>query len=273
MKKSIVSLAIFTIVVNGFSQEIPPKNTLTFSAGFSHLTRQDLVFSPFIHRDVSAINIRLGYARSGKLYQQVNLRYTNFAPMLVDPYPFFDLGEQKTAGPHNFTWLDIDYLLGKKIIQKGKSSATFGGLISADIQLLNYVYGRIGNTGYVFSFGLGPFIKYDYQISDKNKVSAKLQLPLAYWLARSPYLVNDDTYIENISSHSDLKSFGAFIGDGSFATLNEIQTFDLNLEYLYTLSPKWKLGADYHLAFQHVRSPRMLLSFQNSLYFSANFIF
>lgn len=273
MKKTIVFLTILAIVVNGYSQQTPPENTLNFSAGFNHLTRQDLIFSPFIHRDVSAVNIGVSYSRIGRLYQQASLRYTSFAPVLAEPYSYFDLGEQKTAGPHHFTMVDIDYFLGKRILQKSKSSTTIGGLISTDIQLLNYVYGRIGNTGYVFSFGMGAFMKQDFQISEKGTLSAELQMPLFFWLARSPYLVNDDEYIENISSHSDLKSFAAFINDGSVATIERFQSLDVGIGYAYQINPKWQIGTDYRFEFMYASAPRNLLSFRNSINLSANFIF
>lgn len=273
MKKIILFLAISAVTIIGYGQPTLPENTLTLRAGLGHMVRQDLIFSPFIHRDVSPINIGLEYARSGRVYQNISIGYSSYMPMVEEPYQYLDREEQKTASPHYFTFVDIDYLLGKRIIQKGKLTTTLGGLLSSNIQLLNYVYGRVGNTGYVLSFGLGAFIKQDYQITKKHTVSAKLQLPLVYWLARSPYLVNDDAYIENISSHSDLKSFAAFVGDGGFTTISQIQSLNFEIGYTYQLSPKWKVGASYWLEFMHARRPRNLLSLRNSFNLSVNFIF
>jgi len=71
------------------------------------------------------------------------------------------------------------------------------------------------------------------------------------WLARSPYLVNDDEFIENTSSHSGFKTFTSFIGDGKLVSWNSWQSFDLEIKYLSHLNKKWQLGAAYLFEFIH----------------------
>jgi len=273
MKKTVVLLVVLVIATVSYGQQTDSGNTLSFMVGPGYSARQDLIFSPLVHRDLTSVNVGLAYARKAKAYQSLVVRYANFAPIVGESYQFLDHGESKTASPHYFTLVDIDYSIGKNIAQSGRSTTTLGGRLSSDLQLLNYAYGRVGSTGYYLSFGLGPFIKQDYQISERSRLTAQLQLPLISWLARSPYLVNDDEFIENISAHSDFKSFAAFIGDGNFATLNQVQSLDLSVGYAYRLSQKWKIGADYWFEFMHASSPRSLLSFRNSLSFSANFTF
>lgn len=155
----------------------------------------------------------------------------------------------------------------------GKSHLTVGGLFAADIQAMNYAYGRTSSLGYYASFGLGAFGKYAYTINEKNNLSASLQIPLFYLMARSPYLVNDDEFIENTYSHSGFKTFMAFIGDGNFVTWNRLQTFDLDLKYTHSLNRRWNLGAAYLFEFVHAVQPQNLLSYRQSLNLSASYCF
>ncbi len=256
-----------------FGQETKRENALTLSFGPGYIMRQDLIFSPAIHRDFSLMNLGLDYTRDAKFFQKVSIRYANFNPMVVKPYEFTVHGEPNTAYPHSFNIIDLDYQFGKNIKETKNATITAGGLFSTDIQAMNYVYGRISSFGYLAALGLGAFGTYERPINEKNKLSATLKLPLFAWLARSPYLVNDDEFIENISSHSGFKTFMAYLGDGQMATWNKMQTFDLELKYEYDLSERWEFGAAYLLEFIHMSQPRNLLSFHNSLNLSANFKF
>lgn len=273
MKINLTSILIWLISFSCFGQDITKKNTLTLNFGPSSIMRQDIIFSPFVHSDFSFMNLGLSYTRESKYYQKISLRYANFNPMVAAPYEFTFHSEPNIAYPHSFNIIDLDYLFGKKISETENGTFTAGGLFSTDIQVMNYVYGRISNLGYAANFGLGIFGTYAKPINEKSRLSTTLKLPMFAWIARSPYLVNDDEFIENISSHSGLKTFRAFIGDGQIATWNKIQTLDLELKYEYSLSSRWEFGAGYLFEFIHLNQPRNLLSFRNSLDLSLNYKF
>lgn len=249
------------------------KNKLSLYLGPGHIARQDLVFSPFIHQDFTLLNLGLEYTRNADVYQNLRLGFASFNPMLTSPYDYTINGKTEVASEHYFTLIDLDYSLGKEISKTEKSSTKVGAIFAADVQVLNYAYGRIGSFGYYSSLGLGGFILKEYSLSEKSSISGRFALPLFNWLSRSPYLVNDDEFIENISSHSTLKSFFAFIGDGEFATLNKLQTFNLEAKYTYQLNRRWDIGLGYFFEFIHVKNPRTLLSYRNSLIASTNFRF
>ncbi len=266
---AIIALTAALNLVEGQS----PKNNLSLGLGVGQIARQDLVFSPFIHKDFTPLNLGLEYTRNAGLYQNLKLRFASFNPMLTNPYEYTENGEIEKASQHYLTLVDLDYALGKEIRRTEKSTTTFGAQIATDVQVLNYVYGRTGSFGYYSNFGLGGFILKEYRISEKSRISGRFCLPIINWLARSPYLVNDDEFIENISSHSTVKTFFAFVEDGEFATLNKLQTFDLEAKYTYQLNQRWDIGANYFFEFIHVQEPRKLLSYRNSLSASANFKF
>ncbi len=249
------------------------ENKLSLNLGAGYIARQDLVFSPFIHQDFTLLNLGLEYTRNTNVYQNLRLGFTSFNPMLTSPYEYTINGETELASEHYFTLIDLDYSIGKEFRKTDKSTTKVGAIFAADVQVLNYTYGRIGSFGYYSSFGLGAFILKEYSLNEKSSVSGRFAIPLFNWLSRSPYLVNDDEFIENISSHSTLKSFFAFIGDGEFATLNKLQTFNLEAKYTYQLNRRWDIGLGYFFEFIHVKEPRKLLSYRNSLFVSTNYRF
>ena len=261
----------FSLLENLVAQDL--KNNLQLQVGFGHIARQDFVFSPFIHRDLSPLNFGIRYQRDKKYFQNANLRFALLSPSHSDSYLFFDDNKNETTSPHIFTLVDLDYWFGKSIKQTDKVSTKVGLSVNADIQALNYVYGRISSFGYFSSFGLGGFVNHTYKFNDKNSLTAYASMPIICWVARSPYLVNDDEFIENTSSHSGVKTFFAFIGDGKPATLNRLQMVDIGANYTYHLSPKWDLGISYLFEFIHSSKPRNLLSYRNTIFFKTNFKF
>lgn len=273
MKKTLLSVIILLTTLCCFAQQPIEENTISVNIGTSYLARQDLIFSPIAHTDLTFLNVGIAYTRQAKLFQKASLRYANFNPMVSTAYDFTIDGETNTANPHSFNIIDVDYLLGKNLKESEKTFLTAGALFMMDVQSLNYEYGRTSSFGYYSTIGLGAFGRYQYTINAKSNVAATLQLPLVAWLSRSPYLVNDDEFIENTESHSSVKTFISFIGDGEFATWNNLQTFDLDIKYTYNLNEKWSIGAIYLFEFIHSSQPRSLLSYRQSINLSTNFSF
>ncbi len=272
MKKLISIIVSWLLFMNSNGQEDSEKNTFSFNFGPGYIVQQDLIFSPLIHKDVSFLNLGLEYQRNAFYYQKLKIGFATFTPGILVPFIFTEHGESKTASPHYLTFLDFDYLIGRPV-SKNDNSVALGLLISADVQLLNYVYGRIGNFGYLSSIGLGGFVKKEFRISDNSSFSGILQLPFISWLTRSPYLVNDDEFIENISSHSDFISFLEFLKDGKLNTLNNLQILNLAFKYDYRINYRWGIGTGYSFEFIHSVHPRNLLSFRNSFDISVNLKF
>lgn len=266
-----VALIFLSTATQCVSQDL--KNNLQLQIGAGNIARQDLVFSPFIHRDFSPLNFGIRYQRDKKYFQNAYLHFALLSPSHTDVYQFVDDNKIETTSPHFFTLVDLDYWFGKSIKQTDKVSTKVGLSVNADIQALNYFYGRIGSFGYFSSFGLGGFLHYTYKVNGKNSLTGYASLPLISWVARSPYLVNDDEFIENTSSHSGIKTFFAFIGDGKPATVNRLQMVDIGASYTYHLSSKWDLGINYLFEFIHSSKPRNLLSYRNSIFFNTSFKF
>lgn len=261
MKKWIL-LIMMAIPSLSFSQEENQK-MFSLSWGAGHLMRQDIIFSPFIHSDFSAAHVALEYERQRQWVQNIEVSFSAFNPTLTEG-TYFEHGEEKTLHPHSFSFISVYYGLGKQLTGNEKPAIKAGGFFNPDIQVLNYVYGRTGPYfGYVASFGLGIFATVDYQITPMNRLNAEIRLPVASWITRSPYLVNDDEFIENTSSHNTFKTFLAFIGDGKPASWNKWQQAEFTMQYHRRLLNKVSAGVGYGFYFLHHAEPRNLLSFEN----------
>ncbi|MCK7488342.1 MAG: hypothetical protein MZU97_24735 [Bacillus subtilis] len=129
-------------------------------------------------------------------------------------------------------------------------------------------------SGTIQPLGSASLARMREQSVKKATLAATLQLPLIAWLARSPYLVNDDEFIENISSHSGLKNlYGFYRGWRNGSPGTKCKRLTLELKYEYSLNERWGLSAAFQFDFVHVSQPRNLLSFRNSLDFSACYKF
>lgn len=255
----------FTICLLGYVQaqrDTTPQ--LTLSIGPAHLSRQDLIFSPFIHKDFSPLAFGLKYEKNKKVHQFARLDYSGFTTGINTPYDYLLDGETETAYPHSFTFVGLDYGLGHWIGDNSKNQSLLGGSVNIDIQAFTYQYGRASFFGYYATIGLGVWYKRIFQLAERHSLSGQVEVPLLSWYARSPYLVNDDEFIENIYSHNGFTTFFAYLGDGSLVTWNKLQTVNLGVDYQYALSEKWTIGASWRFAFIHASEPLPLTSVQNN---------
>lgn len=251
-----------------FAQE--PKNELTLQLGLSGVARQDLIFSPFVHKNLTPIHIGLQFQRDAKFYHKAQLRFSQAKVKNHPIYTYYDDGQDFKTSPHYLTLVDINYNFGKNVLKEGKSKLIVGFDFHTDIQALNYVYGRFGSFGYHSTIGLGAFLNYNYKINDRHQIGSYVNLPIMYWFSRSPYLVNDDEFIENTYSHNGFKTFFSFIGDGKFVSLNRIQSLDWDIHYTYKISKRFDIGCSYLFEFIHASRDRELYSYRHSLFLNTS---
>ena len=239
---------------------------LSFRAGYGFHDRQDQIFSPFVHHDGSILNFGLQYDWGKKSDQFVALDFGSYNPILVPSYTY---NEDDITYPHNITLVNLTYGLGKKMkVKREGDEFTLGGFFEADVQAISYNYAWIGTSGYIAPFSLGLWADYQYHITPESKLTGKVLFPLVSQVARSPYLANDDEYIENNFDHNGVKTFFSFLGDGDLQTLNRIQQLEINLGYQHQLSDRWSIGGLYAFRFIHESKPLNFLSYRNTFYFN-----
>lgn len=239
--------------------------SLSLRLGPGSYARQDQIFSPFVHQDWSLANLSFQYDWGKKNDQFGAFEFGSYNPILVPSYAYGDEGD--VTYPHNFTLVNLTYGFGKRLqIPKENHKLTLGGFFETDVQAATYNYGWVGNFGYLAPFSIGAWGEYQYAIDSKNQLTGKLLLPVVSLVARSPYLVNDDPFIENTYSHNGFKTFFAYLEDGHVQTWNKIQQLEMQLGYQHMLSSSWSIGGVYAFRFQHVAQPLPFISYRNTFY-------
>ena len=246
MKKLILSLALFYMVTipNLMGQTAKTKR-LGLHWGVGNLQRQDIRFSPFVHKPWSAFNLGLSYEHQGEQFHRVYARFGWYKAMVGKPYSYVNTIENPPQEyetlPHNFNILDLDYTLGFSIDKTSKAELFLGGKVRNLINQGPYDYGNSAVGAYNFSFGLDLWSGFHYKISKKHLVKAELSIPVITWVAASPYLGQNDEYIMNSSSLSTMKIVGSYISAGEIQSWGKLQRIDFQAGYLSCILPwRWQ---------------------------------
>ncbi len=236
----------------------------SLTIGLSAVARQDQIFSPFIHSGNSLTNLGFTWERSKRLNQFLELQFSTTSATASEPYDYswHPDPEQFSTYPHNFTFLELNYGLGKSW-QQGRAIFRAGGVLENNIQALNYNPGPFSFFGYFASFGFAPQIGLSLPAGRNGALDFALQAPLVSWVARSPYLVNDDEFIENTSGHNSLGTLVKFIGDGALQFPDQLQKLTFSARYQHDLGKRLDIGLAYRLQFIRHTEPLTLLSYQH----------
>lgn len=202
------------------------------------------------------------------------LMFGLYKPMIGEQFEYnsFYNGIQPTL-PQSFLMLDINYSLGKNILDKGKWKLALGGRSANRLNSSNYDFGPAGSYGYYYSFGLDIWMNVKYRLSEKHRFVSNLALPVFAYNSRSPYLSADDQYFENASSHKGFESFLNYIKSGELQSWGSYQKVDFDVSYYYTLSDKWDIGGKYVLALDFNQVPTNFTQIENIFYLSVNLKF
>jgi hypothetical protein len=275
MKKNQLLILMFLLIQLGtLKAQDENYNSFKLNWGMGNLMRQDMSFSDMIYTKWSPVNVQFEYNRSKKLEQQAYVQFGMFKPMIGEPYSYnsFYNGEEE-AVPCNFLILDINYSLGKTVLDKGKWKLALGGRSANRLNSSNYGFGPAEPYGYYYSFALDVWVNAKYQLSEKHRFVANLALPIFSYNARSPYLSTDAQYLWDNYSHNGLKAFVNYIKGGKIQSWGGSQSVDFDLSYYYTLSDKWDIGGKYSLALDFNQVPANFTQIENILYLSVNLKF
>lgn len=242
------------------------QHQLSVGLGFSRIDRQDQIFSPFVQSGYSAQQLDVQWQRQGRLVQFAGLSYSGFA---ASRFPAFDYIkkpelEVKTMLPNTFNFIQLEYGLGKQW-QSGAYTFGVGGSLQNSVQALNYQYGEASFFGYFAAFSLSPWWNVSRTVGKKGRLQAEISVPVVSWVARSPYLVNDDEFIENISAHRGIRIFTNLIADGELQFPDRLQKVTASLGYSHAWNNRWTTGLRYRCQFVRHTDPLTLLSYQNDL--------
>lgn len=275
MKKILLLIvALFFFGLNDMLAQQQKTHSLSLNIGAGNIMRQDLSFSPFIHKDWSPLNVQLIFNRSKNLKHRVTARFGSYNPFFSGAYPFhsFYNGDIETI-PHTFTMVDLNYALGKSIWQAEKWEFTLGGKSKNQIHMSGYDLGDAGSSGYFVSFGLNAWMNLQMILNDKHRLESSLSIPVLAYNARPPYLSQDDQFFMNILSHKPLKILGNYIKNGQLESWGKSQSVDFDFSYSFSLSEKFDVGCRYLFLANFNQNPTKYIQVENLFYLNLNYKF
>ena len=273
MNRIILLIGFLTYTV--LTEAQTSQNSLSLSWGMGHIMRQDLSASPFIHEKWSPTNMLLRYSRTKKLDQLIDVKFSLYKPSIVEPYSFnsYYYGGAQIGLAHSFTLIDINYAIGKSVLERNQWKLVLGGKSRNHIYASNYNFGASGPSPMLISFGLDFWLKLKYTLNDKHYFISNLSIPLFSFIYRDPYLLQDDQFFENIYSHNGLKEFANRVSDGQLQSWGTSQRFDLDVQYGYVINKRWDIGIRYLLAMNFNQSPTRFSQIENVIYISGKIKF
>ncbi len=272
MNKSRYLLCLFLLLGSGalIAQE-DAHSSLALQWGLGHLQMQNLSFSRFIHKTASPYNIGLVYERSGKLEQQANIKFSTYQSQTGELYDYYWDTPEETQSTYasSFFFLDLNYSLGKVVLDQNDFQLTLGGRNRNRLMASNNAFGWTDFFGYYFSFGLDAWVNLQYDPSDKHHFSANLALPLVSLNTRSPYLQSDDQYLMDNYAHKPLPAVINYISHARPQSWGQSQGLDVDASYYYSLNDKWDLGGGYRFSLNMNHSTTPLTAIENLLSLNA----
>jgi len=273
--RKLKSIILVLFLAYGAAAQEVAHNNISLNWGMGQIMRQDQTVSPFIHQKWSPVNFLLSYSRSKKLEQLAELKFSLYNPSIVEPYNFnsFYNGEE-TGLAHSFKLIDVNYALGKAVIDKNDLRFVIGGKSRNQIYFSDYNFGSTTTPSPMFiSFGLDVWLNLRYNLNEKNYFISNLSLPIFSYVYRAPYAAQNDEYFENIYSHKGFQEFVSRVKDGKLESWGTSQRVDFDLRYGHILNEKWDIGLSYLLAMNFNQSPTQFSQIENVFYLSAKFKF
>jgi hypothetical protein len=273
--KAVLLTVAFLSLLNDLCAQQVEGGSLSLATGYHHIARQDQVFSPMIHRGSAFPNVGLAYTHEGTRQRHaLRLGYDGYSAGFAEQYDFFDLvdGSEQTTARSSFTMVDLAYEFQRMIGDTGTTEVLLGGGFFGQLGALDHGY-AFPSFGYTIFMGIGPSVRVQHGLSDRTRLYANVSLPVLSWVARSPFALNDDDFIEHQRSHSTLPTLGAFIRGGRWASFGSFRRMLLEVGVDHRLAARWSLGARYFLEYLDVSKPRRLISYRNGLDLALTFHF
>ncbi len=260
--------------IAGIHPALMAQHRLQLGLGSAALIRQDLLMSPLIQRDFLTPVAMVRWEKEGNWHHQAGLR---FRQARTTPRPAFDYlpapgGQPVSTQPNTFTQADVWYGLGFKVLQTRPLQIVAGLGAHADIDAMGFSYGHAGAFGYFAAFSANFWTQWTYQ-KGPHQLGSQWRLPLAAWIARSPYLLNDDEFIENVSVHNPVKIFAAYVADGLPVVWKGYHNLEASLTYQFRLNRHLRVGLEYRFEYLRRHEPLLLASLEHQTLILTTFDF
>lgn len=258
-------LGIF-IALNAHAQSATQR-TLGITYGYQHYSRQDQLFSPLVYNGTAPLNLQLSYhVNAANSQQNAYLSFGMYNMSAHDAYDFtedFDEFKERTLYPSSFQMIRLGYGYARKFGKDQKLIYNAGLRLDGQIEAMFFEMGFASIFGYTTTFALAPSIGADYHFNRKTSLSGQLSVPVLGFVARSPYALNDDDYIERQSSHNNLSTIVNLIGDSELRSFGTYRQVDIGLHLQHQLARNTALRLGWQARWYEITEPKRVLALQN----------
>lgn len=241
--------------------------TLGITYGYQHYSRQDQLFSPLVYNGTAPLNLQLSYnVNTANSQQNAYLSFGMYNMSAHEAYDFtedFDGPEERTLYPSSFQLIRLGYGYARKFGNDQKLVYSAGLRLDGQIEAMFFEMGFASVFGYTTTFALAPSISAEYYFNRKTSLSGQLAVPVLGFVARSPYALNDDDYIERQSSHNNLTTIVNLIGDSDLRSFGTYRQVDVGLHLQHQFTPNTALRLGWQARWYEITEPKRVLALQN----------
>lgn len=177
----------------------------------------------------------------------------------ADPKGRFSFGFNDTtmqAASANFIFLRQSFEQLYRLQTPVKSTNIWLGWYQ-HIELGALFHGHAFSTfGYLHQLQAGMAASMQRTWGKRLTAAAGFQFPLLLWVARSPYALNDDDFIERQASHNDLRTLAATFADGSLVAPWQYPQWRIEASCTWQVNKRFQCGFQWR--FWHQQSKSML---------------
>lgn len=277
MKNRIILLLEVLGIFIAFASHAQDANyrTLGITYGYQHYSRQDQLFSPLVYNGTAPLNLKLTYNVNGKVtHQQAYLSFGMYNMQAHESYDFteeFDQLKARTLYPSSFQMIRLGYGYERKFGNGKKLQARAGLRLDGQIEAMFFEMGFASIFGYTTSFSLAPSIGLNYKLTEKTTLSGQLAVPVIGLVARSPYALNDDDYIERQSSHNNLTTIVQLIGDSELRSFGTYRQVDVGLHVQHQIARNTAISLGWQARWYEITEPKRVLALQNGFHAGVHF--
>lgn len=175
-----------------------------------------------------------------------------------------DDGETAERSGSPMNQLDLRWAWGVPVATRPEGfTFRLGGTVATTVEAGSWVYGPGSTFGYLAVFGLGPGAHLQAP-TRQGTVAVELWSPLGAWVSRQALALNDDDYMQAISSHGIGDVF-RLIGNGGFVNVGSYRSAHLRTAWTLPVGERLSPRLAARLDLVSASDPRPLLAWHTGV--------
>lgn len=206
------------------------------------LVRDDALLSPRAYRGFAPLAVTFAYGRdraSDGHRLRVDYSASTFATQSSFTYQSWPDGSEARSEASPFTFIRVDYAYLRAVHLRESLTVRAGGAVDCDLQKMDVVYHPYANPAYLGAFTLDGRAEAEWRRGQRHRVRIEASVPLAGWVTRSPYALQDDASIRDNGDHRPARTFFRYVGAGEAQTWNRLRAIRFGATYVVRPRGTW----------------------------------